>query len=200
MYLSLFCIGDYMGKLTFGKTKRRFNYDLLRVVLTWAFQIAVVCFVAFVFVWYFGKRISVTGDSMNPILANGDETLVNKLVYNLGSPRRGDVIAFQPNGNEHSHYYIKRVVGLPGETIEIKKGQIWIDGKKIKEKYQTTEISDKGVLEEPVTLKNNEYFVLGDDRQNSDDSRSADVGNIKRSDIIGTVWFVTSGKNFGFVK
>ena len=193
-------MGDHMGKLTFGKTKKRFNYDLLRVVLTWALQIAIVCFVAFVFVWYFGKQISVTGDSMNPVLANRDKILVNKFAYNLGSPKRGDIIAFQPNGNENSHYYVKRIVGLPGETIELKKGKIWIDGKKIEEQYQTTKILDKGVLEEAVTLKNNEYFVLGDDRQNSDDSRSADVGNIKRSDITGKVWFVTSGKNFGFLK
>ena len=189
-----------MANLTFGKKKRRVNYDLLRVVLTWTFQIAIVCFIAFVFVWYFGLRVSMIGDSMNPELANGDVTLVNRIVYNMSTPQRGDVIAFKPNGNESSHYYIKRIIGLPGETIEIKDGEILVDGKKIKEKYKTTKIEEAGVLEEPVILENNEYFVLGDDRLNSEDSRTADIGNVKRSEIEGKVWFVVSGKNFGFVK
>ena len=189
-----------MANLTFGKKKRRVNYDLLREILTWTFQIAIVCFIAFVIVWYFGLRVSVIGDSMNPELSNGDVTLVNKIVYNMSTPKRGDVIAFKPNGNESSHYYIKRIVGLPGETIEIQDGKILVDGKEIKERYETTEIEDVGVLSEPMKLGNNEYFVLGDDRQNSEDSRNADIGNVKRTDIEGKVWFAIADENFGFVR
>ena len=192
--------GDVMANLTFGKKRRRVNYDLLREIITWTFQIAIVCFIAFVIVWYFGKRVSVIGDSMNPELGNGDVTLVNKVVYNMSTPKRGDVIAFKPNGNESSHYYIKRIVGLPGETIEIQDGKILVNGKEIKERYKTTEIDDVGVLSEPMKLGNNEYFVLGDDRQNSEDSRSVDIGNVKRTDIVGKVWFVIAGENFGFVR
>ena len=192
--------GDVMANLTFGKKRRRVNYDLLREIITWTFQIAIVCFIAFVIVWYFGKRVSVIGDSMNPELGNGDVTLVNKVVYNMSTPKRGDVIAFKPNGNESSHYYIKRIVGLPGETIEIQDGKILVNGKEIKERYKTTEIDDVGVLSEPMKLGNNEYFVLGDDRQNSEDSRNVDIGNVKRTDIVGKVWFVIAGENFGFVR
>ena len=88
-----------MAKLTFGKTKKRVNYDLIQVILKWAFEIALVCFIAFVFVWFFGLRVSVIGDSMNPRLSNGDITLVNRVAYNMGAPKRGDVVAFKPNGN-----------------------------------------------------------------------------------------------------
>ncbi len=189
-----------MAELTFGKKKRRVNYDLIRVIGTWVFEIAVVCFIAFVFVWYFGLRVSVIGDSMQPRLANGDVTLVNRIAYNMGAPKRGDVIAFKPNGNESAHYYIKRIVGLPGETLEVKDGVLLVNGKEIKEKYKTTAIDELGVLEEPITLGSKEYFVLGDDRQHSEDSRSADIGNVKRSEIEGEVWFTVSGKHFGFVR
>lgn len=190
-----------MANLTFGKKRRRMNYDMLREVLVWTLQIAIVCFLAFVCVWYFGQRVSVIGDSMNPELKNGNVTLISKAAYSVGAPRRGDIVAFKPNGNENSHYYIKRIVGLPGETISVEDGKILINGREIKEKYETTSMEELGLLSEPVTLENNEYFVLGDDRQNSEDSRSAEIGAVKRTDIDGKVWFVVSpGKTFGFVK
>ena len=189
-----------MSNLTFGKKRRRVNYELLHVLFEWTVQVVAVCLLAFLLVWCFGKRVSMIGDSMNPELANGDITLVNRTAYSVFSPKRGDVIAFKPNGSEHSHYSIKRVIGLPGDTIQVKDGQILVDGKEIKEKYQTNKIKDAGILDEELTLASDEYFVLGDDRQNSEDSRFADIGNVKRSEIAGEVWFVVSGKNFGFVK
>ena len=183
------------------KEKKRVNFDLLRVVGIWTFQIAVVCLIAFVFVWYFGQRVSTIGDSMKPVLENGDITLINRIIYNASSPKRGDIIAFKPNGNENSHYYIKRIIGLPGETVEIKDGEILINGEKIEEDYKTTKIDDPGIVEEPITLGGDEFFVLGDDRQNSEDSRMADIGNVKRTEIEGKVWFVIAPKDhFGFVK
>ena len=193
-------LGVSMSNLTFGKKRRRVNYELLQVLFEWTVQIVAVCLLAFLLVWCFGKRVSMIGDSMNPELANGDITLLNRTSYRVFSPKRGDVIAFRPNGSEHSHYSIKRVIGLPGETIAIKKGKIVINGKEIKERYETSKIKDVGMLEEELTLGKDEFFVLGDDRQNSEDSRFPDVGNVKRSEIVGEVWFVVSGKNFGFVK
>ena len=191
-----------MAGLSFGRKKRRkVNYELLQEVVVWAFQIALVCFLAFVLVWYFGQKVSMVGDSMNPELKNGDITLVNRLVYETRKPRRGEVIAFRPNGNEDAHVSIKRVIGLPGDTVEYKDGSILINGEKIKENYETTEILEVGLLEEAIILKSNEFFVLGDDRQSSEDSRSANVGNIKRSEIVGKVWFVISpAKHLGTVK
>lgn len=190
-----------MGRLKFGKEKKRVNFDLLRSIVIWTFQIAIVCLIAFVCVWYFGQRVSTIGDSMKPVLENGDITLINRIVYSASSPKRGDIIAFKPNGNENSHYYIKRIIGLPGETVEIKDGKILIDGEQLEEKYETTTIEDPGIVEDSIRLGGDEFFVLGDDRQNSEDSRMADVGNVKRTEIEGKVWFVISPKShFGFVR
>ncbi len=191
-----------MAKLSFGKKRRkRMNYELLQEILGWVFQIVLVCFAAFLIVWFFGHKVSAIGNSMSPQLNNGDITLVNRLVYETRKPRRGEIIAFKPNGNENSHYYMRRVIGLPGETITYSDGKILIDGEVLKEKYDTTKIEEAGLLEEAVTLKQSEYFVLGDDRQNSEDSRVENIGNVKKSEIAGKVWFVVSPmKHFGFVR
>lgn len=190
-----------MGRLKFGRGKRRVDFNLLKEISIWVFQIAIVCLFAFVFVWYLGQRVSTIGDSMKPVLRNGDVVLVNRIVYNASRPKRGDIVVFKPKGNENSHYYIKRLIGLPGETVEIKKGNIYINDKKLKESYQTTEIEEPGIAAEPITLSGEEYFVLGDNRKSSDDSRNADIGNVKRSEIDGKVWFIVSpGKHFGFLK
>ena len=138
---------------------------------------------------------------MNPQLENGDITLINRLVYNVRKPKRGEIIAFKPNGNENAHYYIKRIIGLPGETIEYVDGNILIDGEVLEEEYDTTEIEELGLLEDAITLDSDEYFVLGDDRQSSEDSRMANVGNVKRSEIEGKVWIIVSpSEHFGTVK
>lgn len=138
---------------------------------------------------------------MNPVLKNGDVTMVNRIIYDASAPKRGDIIVFKPKGNENSHYYIKRIIGLPGETVEIIEGAVYIDGEKLKEDYKTTEMKDVGIVNEKIELEGDEFFVLGDDRENSEDSRMADVGNVKRSYIYGKAWFIVSPrKNFGFVK
>ena len=149
----------------------------------------------------FGQRVSNAGDSMRPELKNGDVVLVNRLVYNAMTPKRGDIIAFKPNGRENAHYYIKRIVGLPGETVQIKDGKVYINGKEQKKDIFVSEIEKPGVAQDEITLGENEYFVLGDQASSSDDSRMADIGNVKRSEIYGKIWFDTSvGSNFGFVK
>lgn len=183
-----------MRRLRVNRVKRRkkFNLSMLRPIVLWAGKIAVVCLFAFVFVWYFGQRVSTVGDSMSPVLNNGDVVLVNRLVYNATLPKRGDIIVFKPRGNKNAHYYIKRVIGLPGETIEIIEGYVYIDGEKLEETYQTTEINDVGIVDEKMELAGDEFFVLGDDRENSEDSRMADVGTVKRPFIYGRAWFCAS--------
>lgn len=182
------------------KWRLRLNWEYLPVVAKWVFEIAVVCLFAFVAVWYFGQRVSTVGDSMSPVLRNGDVVLVNRIVYNATTPKRGDVIVFKPKGNENDHYYIKRIVGLPGETIEIIENRVYIDGERLEEDYETTNIDDVGVVDEKLKLAGDEYFVLGDNREQSEDSRDADVGNVKREYIYGKAWFViTPGDEFGVV-
>lgn len=189
--------------LTFGKETKRFgiDFEFIQKILIWIFKIIVICVVAFVLVWYFGQRVSNVGDSMKPVLYNGDRVLVNRIVYNASRPKRNDVIVFKPNGNVNSHYYIKRIIGLPGETIEIKNGEIYINDKKISEKIKTTEIEDAGIAAEPFKIGGNEYFVLGDNRKSSEDSRMADIGTVEKDEIYGKAWLIISpSKNFGFVK
>ncbi|XCP83722.1 signal peptidase I [Roseburia hominis] len=187
--------------LKFGKeTKRRMDLEWVPKALLWILQIAIVCLFAFVFVWYFGQRVSNIGDSMSPVLKNGDVVLVNRIIYDASMPKRGDIIVFKPNGNENLHSYVKRIIGLPGETVQIREGEIYINGKKLKEDYKTSEITDPGLAVEEITLEGDEFFVLGDNRESSGDSRIADIGNVKRSEIEGKAWFIIApGKHFGFI-
>ena len=178
----------------------KFNLKYIGAVLVWTAKVALVCLAAFVMVWFFGQQVSTVGDSMKPVLENGDVVLVNRVIYNATKPKRGDIIVFKPKGNNNVHYYIKRVIALPGETVEMKDNSVYIDGEKLEEEYQTTIIEDTGYLTDKIVLDEDEYFVLGDDRQNSEDSRHTEVGNVKRMDIYGKAWFIISGDNFGFVK
>lgn len=191
----------YMKKrIQFGKEKKQIDYDLIRAVGIWAFKIILVCLLALVIVFYFGRQVKNSGDSMRPAVLDGDIVLVNRMIYDASKPKRGDIIVFKPNGNENARSYIKRIIGLPGETVQIKGGEIYIDGEKLEEKYETTAIEDAGTASEEITLDGDEYFVLGDNRRNSEDSRMADIGNVKRSEIEGKAWFVLSTKgNFGFI-
>lgn len=108
---------------------------------------------------------------------------------------------FRPNGNENAHASIKRIVGLPGETIQLKDNAVYINGEKLKEDFQTTEIRDAGIAGEELVLGGDEYFVLGDNRAASEDSREADIGTVKRSEIEGKAWFVMlPTQHFGLIK
>ena len=193
-------------KRIFKKNKKKkieFHIDLgfLLGIAIWIFKIGVVCLMAFVWVWFFGQQVSTVGDSMKPVLGNGDVVLVNRIIYNATTPKRGDIIIFKPKGNENVHYYTKRIIGLPGETVEIMENRIYIDGEKLEERYETTDIDDVGIVKEKVKLAGDEYFVLGDNRASSEDSRNADVGNVKREYIYGKAWFVISfGEHFGWIK
>lgn len=191
----------YMKKrIQFGKEKKQIDYDLIRTVGIWAFKIILICLLALVIVFYFGRQVKNSGDSMRPAVLDGDIVLVNRMIYDASKPKRGDIIVFKPNGNENARSYIKRIIGLPGETVQIKDGEIYIGGEKLEEKYETTAIEDAGTASEEITLDGDEYFVLGDNRRNSEDSRMADIGNVKRSEIEGKAWFVLSTKgNFGFI-
>ena len=188
-------------KLYFRKKCRSLKTEKVKTAIELGTEIIVVCILAWMLVSFFGQRVSNAGDSMSPVLKNGDVVLINRIVYDARKPKRGEIIAFRPNGNENAHYCIKRVVGLPGETVQIKDGKIYIDGKVQKKNVYTSDLDFAGIAEKKLTLGETEYFVLGDNSAGSDDSRLADIGNVKREDIGGKVWFVTNiGKNFGFVK
>lgn len=188
-------------KLHFPNEKIKLDKNRIKKFLLLASEIGIACLLAYSLVLFYGQRVSNAGDSMSPVLKNGDVVLVDRLVYNAVRPKRGDIIVFKPGGNENAHYMIKRVAALPGESIQIKNGSIYIDGEVCTEDIYVSDITSAGLASEPVELGNNEYFVIGDNHEGSDDSRTADVGNVKRKDIFGKAWFVVSpGNNFGRIK
>lgn len=146
-----------------------------------------VLVLTFLIVTYVGQRTLVSGSSMEPMLSDGDNLIVDKISYRFEEPQRFDIIVFpfQYSGK----YYIKRVIGLPGETVYIDaEGTIYIDGEVLNESYGKEVITDPGRAYEPITLAEDEYFVMGDNRNNSSDSRDPVVGNIHRKDFIGKAW------------
>ena len=186
--------------LNFSRRRRKFNMPLFKEVMSWVIECAIVIFIAYTLVTFFGCRTTVVGNAMNDTLTNEEQILVNRFVYNVSSPKQGDVIAFLPNGNEKSHYYVRRVVACPGETIQIKGGVVYVNGEVYQEKIMVASIEDAGVASEEIKLGDDEYFVLGDNRNNSEDSRLANIGNVKKSYIIGKAWFYfKSIGNMGFI-
>ena len=186
--------------LNFSRRRRKFNMPLFKEVMSWVIECAIVIFIAYTLVTFFGCRTTVVGNAMNDTLTNEEQILVNRFVYNVSSPKQGDVIAFLPNGNEKSHYYVRRVVACPGGTVQIKDGKVYVNGEVYQEKIMVASIEDAGVASEEIKLGDDEYFVLGDNRNNSEDSRLANIGNVKKSYIIGKAWFYfKSIGNMGFI-
>ncbi len=137
---------------------------------------------------FVGQRTEVIGSSMYPTLEDGDNLIVSKITYRLEDPKRFDIIVF-PFQYENETFFIKRIIGMPGETVRIdESGTIYINDVPLDESYGYEVIQDPGRAIQPVTLGEDEYFVMGDNRNNSTDSRAAVVGSIKRSEIIGKAW------------
>lgn len=192
---------DRRKKLYFEKKKGRKRVVSIRRAFLFLFQAVLVCAAAVLLVVFFGYRVSNAGDSMSPALKNGDVVLVNRLIYQIKGPARGDIIVFRPGGNENTHYSIKRVVGLPGETVQIIDGSVYIDGEEAEGDIYAADIEYAGTAEEPVELGEDEYFVIGDNTGVSDDSRTEDVGNVRLEDICGEAWFVANfGEDFGLIR
>lgn len=184
------------------KRRKKVHKSVIKEIFSWCYWIFASVFIAIVFMIVLGLRTNVIGNSMEPNLYAGQHILINRLIYNISAPKYGDVIAFQPNGNENSHFYIKRVVGVPEDTIQIVNGYIYINDVLLEEDGNYDKIADPGIAENKIYLQDNEYFVLGDNRNFSEDSRSGNIGVVNKSFIIGKVWFKLSKQlvNLGFVK
>lgn len=178
--------------LHFGKEKKKVNIPIVKEVITWIVEILIVLAIAFVFVCYIGLRTSVVGQSMSPTLENRQEILVNRFIYSITNPKPNDIVVFLPNGNEKSHYYVKRVIAVPGDKVQIKDGAVYVNGELFDEKAETAAILDAQLAAEEIELGEDEYFVLGDNRNNSEDSRYASIGNVKKEYIIGKAWCIVS--------
>lgn len=187
--------------LTFYQKKKKLNITLVKEIGSWIFWIMVSIGLGALTVFCIGMKTSVIGSAMEPCLYNGQEIFLNRMIYKATSPKIGDVVVFLPNGNEKSHYYVKRVVGGPGDRLYIKKGVLYVNDE-IVDKYFNDKIAEAGLLENEVLLEDDEYFVIGDNCNSSEDSRSANIGTVKKSYIIGKVWFkmACGDSDIGFVK
>ena len=163
---------------------------IMRELLNTAIYLLCVLGAVWLVITFVGQRTEVEGASMENTLHNGDNLIVDKLSYRFHDPERFDIIVF-PFQFQDNTYYIKRVIGLPGETVQIMDdGSIYINGEKLEENYGMEVIKPEtiGRAAEPIELGDDEYFVMGDNRNNSSDSRTDMVGNIKRENIIGKAW------------
>ena len=161
---------------------------IMRELLNTAIYLLCVLGAVWLVITFVGQRTEVEGASMENTLHNGDNLIVDKLSYRFHDPDRFDIIVFP---QEDGRYFIKRIIGLPGETVQIMDdGSIYINGEKLEENYGMEVIKPEtiGRAAEPIELGDDEYFVMGDNRNNSSDSRTDMVGNIKRENIIGKAW------------
>ncbi len=174
--------------------------DIKKEIISWIFYILFVVVLTYLILHFVGQRTMVDGRSMENTLQDGDNLIVEKLSYRFGDPQRFDIIVFPPYDTKE--YYIKRIIGMPGETIQIDTdGTIYINGEVLEENYGKETIQNPGRAIEPITLGEDEYFVLGDNRNNSTDSRSQMVGNVRRDAIIGRAWVrIWPLTNIGFLK
>ena len=149
--------------------------------------VGIVLAATFLFITFVGQRTHVSGESMENTLDNGDQLIVDKITYRFKDPERFDIIVFPFHYKENT-YYIKRIIGLPGETVQVMDGEVYIDGAPLGEDYGAEPMEDPGIAAEPIQLGEDEYFVLGDNRNHSSDSRDPSVGVLKRDDLVGRAW------------
>lgn len=159
--------------------------NLLRRIMDWAVDIILVIAFAWFVVFMFGTEVKISGNSMTPGLENGDQVLINRMAADIYAPGRFDVVAFK---RDDERINVKRVIGLPGETVQIIGGFVYINGELLEAEHGLNQVSLAGVAENPIKLGNDEYFLLGDNRDSSEDSRFLNIGNVKRGQILGKVW------------
>lgn len=182
--------------LSYIKKEKRFHVGILYEIMQWIFVVFIAAFLAVALVYSLGIRTTMIGESMMPTLSNGQEVLINKVIYQFSAPKQGDVVVFRPNGNENAYYSIKRVIATPGDAVYITQGRVVINGIVYADDV-TSDTQDAGIASEEILLGADEYFVLGDNRSSSEDSRSANIGNISRGMIEGRAWYHLKGKSSG---
>ncbi len=174
---------------------------ILKEILSTSLYLLFVLCAVYLVIHFVGQRTQVQGSSMEPKLSSEDNLIVDKISYHFHDPERFDIVVF-PFRYEENTFYIKRVIGLPGETVRIDEmGNILIDGEVLEESYGKEVIQNPGRAYEDIVLADDEYFLMGDNRNNSTDSRDPSVGNVRRDEIIGRAWLrIWPFDKFGFIK
>ena len=164
--------------LSFNRKKKVIHTSAIRNAFFWVGECLLAFAIGCVLVYYFMTSLTCVGQAMEPTIGSGSGVLVNRFIYSLASPGSGDVIVFKPNGNANAHYYMRRVIGVPGDTVQIQEGFVYVNGELFETGTGNEQMDFAGVAEEEVVLGRDEYFVLGDNRNASEDSRNADIGNV----------------------
>lgn len=174
--------------------------SILRELLGWIVYILIIVGLTYLIITFVGQRTRVSGSSMETTLSDGDNLIVDKISFRFRDPKRYEIIVF-PYQYEDNTYYIKRIIGLPGETVQVMDGKVYIDGQELDEHYGNEEMLDPGIAGEQITLGDDEYFVLGDNRNHSADSRQENVGILHRKDLLGRAWIrIWPFSKFGVIK
>lgn len=188
-----------MGRRRKKRQEEKQEGKLLHTITDWTVGVIAVVALAVFFVQMLGRQAQVVGHSMEPVLQAGDTVLVDRLGYHFFSVERFDVVLFQ-NPQSPEQTYMKRVIGLPGETVQIQNGAVYIDGVLLSGEGWARTYTVAGLAEMPVHLGEDEYFLLGDNGDSSEDSRFAIVGNVHRDQILGKVWLrISPFSQFGFL-
>ena len=183
------------------KEDRKRSDGVYREVFEMIFYMVFVVVATLLVIRFVGQRTEVSGHSMENTLSDRDNLIVDKITYRFRDPKRYDIIVF-PYKYKENTFYIKRIIGLPGETVQItEEGDILIDGEVLEESYGKEVMKSPGIAADPILLGADEYFVLGDNRNASADSRDPSVGIISGEDIVGRAWLrIWPLTKFGILK
>lgn len=161
------------------------NIKRLKRIMSASLYLLMILVLVLIVVTFFAEKIVVDGNSMAPTLKNGDAVLINKFIYNKNEPQRYDMIIF-PYQYDRNQYVVKRIIGMPGETVQMNaEGKVFINGEELADKYYDGANVDPGMAGKCIYLLEDEYFVLGDNRANSVDSRNDEIGLVRKRNIVG---------------
>ncbi len=186
--------------LSFRKNRNRIEFSRVRPVLLLAVQLVLVVVLAYGVVSMYGIRLTIAGESMSPTLLDGDEVLMDRLSYRISEPAAGDLVAFYPGGSRSLNLTVKRIIAIPNDTVRIENGAVYVNDGLIEDVARTDYISEPGLASGGITLAPGEYFVLGDNRNNSEDSRYSSIGNVTTDMMVGKVWLRVTAGNFGLIQ
>ncbi len=174
--------------LNFRRRRKKINLSTVKYVLIFALEVLVTIGFAYLFVICFGKQVECTNESMAPTYESGQVLLVNSTSYLIKKPQNGDIVAFKPKSNVNASYSVKRIIGCPGDTVQIKNGRIYLNGEVYKESLKADSIEIAGIAQSEISLAKDQYFLLGDNRNASEDSRYESIGLVSGEDILGKIW------------